>query len=107
MVIGVLEPHLDGVVVDIAHRKLVAYHVQPEGLELEVGHGTRGILCKRLVYVQVYGRTGLENAAGKMRRQNLICNTESHIILRSEKSVIFILFYCIDMQQLRGFSGTP
>jgi len=49
MVVGVLEADLDRVVVDVAHRELRAHPADPHGLELQVGHGARGVLGERLV----------------------------------------------------------
>jgi len=50
MVVSVLVAYLDGVVVNIAHGKVVFYPANAHGLELQIGHRARRILRERLVY---------------------------------------------------------
>ncbi len=52
VVVRILEIGLDEVVVDVAHGELRLHPVDPEGLELEVSHGSRGVLGESLVYAQ-------------------------------------------------------
>ena len=92
MVIGILESHLDGVVVHIADGKLVAHMIKPKRLELKVCHRAGGILGESLVYVYVNACSGFQFSAFKVRRKNLICNTKSHISLRHSIILIFIPF---------------
>ena len=49
MVVGVLESHLEGVMVDIADRELGRESFDAHGLELEIGHGARRVLGQGLV----------------------------------------------------------
>jgi len=52
VVVGVAEIGLQHIVVHIAHRKLCLNARQFKGLELQIGHSSRGILCQRLVDTQ-------------------------------------------------------
>ena len=48
MVVGVLEAYLDGIMVHVETERSVLF-LKAHGLELEIGHGSGGVLCQRLV----------------------------------------------------------
>ena len=52
VIVGILETHLNGVVVHIADRKFCFDPVYVHGLKLEIGHGACGILGQSLVNAQ-------------------------------------------------------
>ena len=99
MVIGILEPHLNGVMIHITYRKLISNLIKPERLELKVCHCTCGILCESLIHADIYGGTCIEVSSYKMRFQYLICDSKAGRvaelldgILRSEPYPVWVIF---------------
>ncbi len=51
VVVSIFEAYLDGIMIDIAYRKLSRDFFKPHGFELEIGHGPCRILGKGLIYL--------------------------------------------------------
>ena len=67
VVVGIFKSGLQRVVVHIAHGELCLDTVKPDGLELQIGHGARGVLGQGLVDPQcIFGIGGLDEVASSM-----------------------------------------
>lgn len=80
MVVRIAEAHLQGVVIDVAHRKVGAHPVHPHGLELKVRHGPRGVLREGLVDAQGNGGTGCHVAVHEMGLDDLLGLVQGHVV---------------------------
>ena len=78
MIVGALESDLDRVVIDVAHRELGAHAIDPQGLELQVSHGARGVLGERLVDAHADLAAGLDAPRDKMCLDDFVRQGFSH-----------------------------
>ena len=78
VVIGVHETGLQGVVVDVGHRKVRLHPGHPHGLEFQIGHGAGRILGQSLVNAETDFRSRRHIPFSQMRLDDFLCNCKSH-----------------------------
>jgi hypothetical protein len=90
VVIGIFEAHLQRIVVHVGYGNLRPHPRYPHGFELQIGHGTRGILCQRLIDTDSYLISRFHFPFNQVILQNLVCYAGAHIFLPDSTSIPFI-----------------
>ena len=78
MIVGVTEVALDHVVIHVGNRKLRLNLLHSHGLELEICHGSRGILGKGLSHTDGDTLAPLHLSFDQMRLDDLLKYCQSH-----------------------------
>jgi len=78
MIVRVAKVGLQHVVVDVAHREFRAHAGQIHGLELQIGHGSRGVLRQSLVDAQADLLARHHRVRGEVRSDDLLREVAAH-----------------------------
>ena len=78
VVVGILEAHLDGLMINVDDGELGLHPGNPHGLKLHSSHGARGVLVEGLIYLNGYLATGNQFTLYQMFFEYLLDNVKSH-----------------------------